>query len=73
VVFSWLYNHTRGSLLLAVVAHVGLHLNNPFHALPGKLAPFAVYTVAMVVAACALVVIDRKVWRAPDREEGAPQ
>lgn len=64
VVFSWIYNHTRGNLLLAILAHVGVHWNNPYHALPEKMTPFVVYTVAIAVAACAMVLGDRKVWRA---------
>jgi membrane protease YdiL (CAAX protease family) len=63
VIFSWLYNHTRGSLLIAVIAHVGVHWNNPTHALPAQLTPFVVYTVAVVVAALAVVLVDRRVWR----------
>lgn len=69
VVFSWLYNRTRGSLLLAVVAHAGLHLNNPYHALPDHLTPFVVYTMAMCVAACALVLGDRAAWPGPRRRQ----
>jgi len=64
VVFSWLYNRTRGSLLIAIVAHMGTHLNNPTHALPGNPTPFVVYTVAVCVAACGLMLADREAWRA---------
>jgi membrane protease YdiL (CAAX protease family) len=64
VIFSWIYNHTRESLAIALFAHVGVHWNNPYHALPEKLTPFVVYTVAIAVAACALVVGDRKIWQA---------
>jgi uncharacterized protein len=63
VVFSWIYRHTRGSLWLAIVAHAGVHLNNPFHALPENLTPFVVYTVAIIVTACALVAFDRAAWQ----------
>jgi membrane protease YdiL (CAAX protease family) len=63
VVFSWIYNRTRGSLLLAVLAHVGVHWNNPYHALPDNFTPFAVYTVAIAVAACAMVLGDRSAWQ----------
>lgn len=59
VVFSWLYERTKGSLLLAVIAHAGVHLNNPTHALPAHLTPFVVYTAAIAVAAAALVALDR--------------
>jgi membrane protease YdiL (CAAX protease family) len=73
VVFSWIYNHTRGSLLVAILAHVGAHLNNPFHALPANVTPFVIYTVAMVVAAFALVLVDRKIWRGPNPLHADPQ
>jgi len=62
-VFTWLYNRSGGSLLVAVVAHVGVHLDNPAHALPGNPAPFSVLTVAVSVAAVLLVLVDRKAWR----------
>jgi hypothetical protein len=42
---------------------VGVHWNNPTHALPAQLTPFVVYTVAVVVAALAVVLVDRRVWR----------
>jgi membrane protease YdiL (CAAX protease family) len=67
VIFSWIYNHTRGSLLLAILAHVGTHLNNPAHALPGALTPFVIFTVGVCAVACALVLLDRAAWRAPYR------
>jgi membrane protease YdiL (CAAX protease family) len=52
VVFSWLYDRTGGSLLFAVLAHVGSHLDNPFRA--GAVAPMAVYASALVVTATVL-------------------
>lgn len=63
VVFTWFYNRTRGSLLLAVLAHVGAHLDNPNRALPGNMVPVFVYTAAVVVAACVVVIADRAAWR----------
>ncbi len=63
VIFSWLYNRTRGSLLIAVLAHVGVHWNNPVHALPEQPTPFIVYTVAGAVAAVVLVLADRNAWK----------
>jgi membrane protease YdiL (CAAX protease family) len=63
VVFSWIYNRTRGSLTTAVLAHVGVHWNNPMHALPEKVTPLVVYTVSIAIAACALVLLDRKAWQ----------
>jgi membrane protease YdiL (CAAX protease family) len=64
VIFSWIYNRTRGSLLIAILAHVGAHLDNPARALPGNVTPFIVFTVALCVAAGALVLGDRKAWSA---------
>lgn len=62
VVFSWLYNRTRGSLLIAVIAHVSVHINNPSHALPDRVAPFAVYTAAIAAFAIATLIFDRRAW-----------
>jgi membrane protease YdiL (CAAX protease family) len=62
VVFAWLYLRTRGSLAVAVAAHVGLYLDNPYHALPGNLTPLGISTVAIAIAGGALVVIDRRTW-----------
>lgn len=63
VVFCWLYDRTRGSLFIAILAHVGACVNNPYHALPGNITPFVVYTVAIGAAALALVLGDRTIWR----------
>jgi len=65
VVFGWFYNRTRGSLLLAILLHLGAHLNNPAHVVPARVTPFAVYTVAIAVFAVAVVVADRRAWGQP--------
>ncbi len=62
---TWLFNHTQESLLLAILAHAGGHLNNPTQAFPNS-TPFIVYALTVCVAAIALVVIDRKAWRKPE-------
>jgi uncharacterized protein len=67
VLFTWIYRHTRGSLLLAVLTHVGVHLNNPGHAMPQRATPMVIHTVAYVVLGAALVLGDRAVWRARPR------
>jgi membrane protease YdiL (CAAX protease family) len=59
IFFTWIYQHTRGSLLLAVLAHVGAHLNNPGHAMPGRSTPMVLHTLAYVALA-ALVLADRR-------------
>jgi uncharacterized protein len=63
VLFTWIYRHTRGSLLLAVLTHIGAHVNNPGHAMPARSTPMVIHTVAYVILAAALVLLDRRVWR----------
>jgi membrane protease YdiL (CAAX protease family) len=67
VLFTWIYRHTRGSLLLAVLTHVGVHLNNPGHAMPQRATPMVIHTVAYVVLGAALVLGDRAAWRVRPR------
>jgi membrane protease YdiL (CAAX protease family) len=61
VVFGWLFARTRGSLLAAVIAHAGVHLDNPTHALPGQPSAYAVFTAAVCAAAAVIVVLEA--WR----------
>ena len=63
VLFTWIYRHTRGSLLLAFLTHVGVHLDNPGHAMPSRYAPIEIHTVAFAILAVVLVVADRAAWR----------
>ena len=74
VVFGWFYNRTRGSLLLAILLHLGAHLNNPTHALPARVTPFVIDTVAIAVFAVVLLVVDRRAWirSAPDPRFARP-
>jgi membrane protease YdiL (CAAX protease family) len=57
VLFSWLFVRTNGSLLLAWLAHVGVHWNNPGRA-PEE-TPLVVYTAAIAVGAVLVAVLDR--------------
>jgi membrane protease YdiL (CAAX protease family) len=63
VLFTWVFRHTCGSLLLAVLVHVGAHLNNPGHAMPQRATPMVIHMVAYVLLAAALVLGDRRAWR----------
>jgi membrane protease YdiL (CAAX protease family) len=68
ILFSWIYNHTRGSLLLAVLAHAAAHLNNPAHAIP-NMTPLAIQASALVILSGVLLAFDRKAWREPYVEQ----
>ena len=63
ILFTWIYRHTRGSLLLAVLAHVGAHLNNPGHAMPGRSRPMVLHAAAYVALAVLLIALDRAAWQ----------
>ncbi|MCB9598246.1 MAG: CPBP family intramembrane metalloprotease [Sandaracinaceae bacterium] len=61
VMFTWLYQRTNGSLLLAVLLHVGAHLSNPGQS--PELTPTAISTFAYVALALGLVAFDRPAFR----------
>lgn len=54
---TWIYNGTGSSLALAVVAHLGAHLNNSHRALPDEVAPLVAH--AIVYAGLGLLVTRR--------------
>jgi hypothetical protein len=55
LLLTWIYNGTKGSLLLATLAHLGAHLNNSHRALPDEVVPLL--THAIVYAALGLLVM----------------
>lgn len=63
VVFSWFYFKASGSLLVSVLMHIGVHLNNASLALPDDATPLIVQTIVWAVAAVALLVFDRGFWQ----------
>jgi membrane protease YdiL (CAAX protease family) len=72
VVYSWIYGRTGGSLLVVVVAQMGAYLNNSVNALPGDTRPLLAHTIGYCVVSVALVLADKKVWRAPETVERPP-
>jgi membrane protease YdiL (CAAX protease family) len=71
IVFTWLCNRSGSLLPIAIVAHLGAHLDNSMASIPGTSTPFVAQLVAYVVLAGAIVAIDREAWR-PARVAAAP-
>ncbi len=59
-VVTWHYRRSGGSLLLAVLFHVGAHLCAFSHALPDSTSPLYIGVAAFSVVSLALFVIDRR-------------
>lgn len=64
VLFSWIYNRSGGSAFIAILAHMGVHLNNPNQVLPGNTTPFYLNVVVYTLLGVA-VLADREAWRKP--------
>ena len=59
VFMAWVYNRGGGSLLAAVLVHLGAHLNNAHRALPDDYAPLIAQTAVFVMLAVLIVWLDR--------------
>jgi len=66
--FTWFYNRTKARLLLAVLLHVGAHLDTPTHGVPETTISLMIYTAAYFVVAPLLFVVDRKAFVGPAKE-----
>jgi membrane protease YdiL (CAAX protease family) len=58
VVFTWIFNRSGGSLLLVVLAHGAIHLNNPHLPLPQDLVPSIASAITFAAIALAAVYFD---------------
>ncbi|MBI2375530.1 MAG: CPBP family intramembrane metalloprotease [Deltaproteobacteria bacterium] len=61
--FTWVFIHTKGSLLTAVLMHFGAHLSNPHQVIATNPTPAVVQSLAYIVAAILVVLLDRASWR----------
>lgn len=59
-VFTWLDARTSGSLFIAVLAHLGIHLNNSHLALPGDVVPLLCHCIVFAALGVAAVMLDRR-------------
>ncbi len=69
IFITWVMARTKQSLLFAVLAHAGAHLNNTGHALPARSMPIILHTIAWIVLAIGLVVLDRQAFAKPTGHE----
>lgn len=64
--YAWLYRGSGGSLLIAVLAHAGAHLDNSHAALPDDALPAVVH--AVVYAALGVIAMRRAAFELPQVE-----
>ncbi len=81
--FTWLVERTGRSLFIAVLAHLGGHLNNSHAALPSDHVPLLVHTVVLAALGLGVALLDRRVfpelhhrargWRTSEGERPSPR
>lgn len=64
VLYSWIYNRSCGSALMAILIHMGTHLNNPNQVLSGTTTPFWISVVGYTLLGL-VVLADRDAWKTP--------
>ena len=71
VMFTWMHQRTGGSLLAAVLLHVGVHLHNTSQS--NDVAPLAIATASYAVLGASLIALDRHAFASDARGPlGAP-
>jgi len=75
--YTWLFNHTGGSVFMTIVAHAAdgavagrLLADGGFHG-PAETRFAALYSAAWCVVALTLIVVDRHAWRTPPTDVGS--
>ncbi len=58
--FTWFYNRTNRSTLLAVLLHVGVHLDTPTHVIPETTTSILIYTLGYCGVVALLFLLDRR-------------
>ena len=71
LLFAAIYNGTRGSLLVVILAHWCAHLNNSHRALPSDVVPLLAHTI--IYAALGLFVMRRAIGQVRTKTTGSPQ
>jgi membrane protease YdiL (CAAX protease family) len=66
--YTWLFNHTGGSVLITLVSHAAqgtIQIGAPWSASADVAQAFLVYGIVAIAVAIGLVVFDWQLWRGP--------